>query len=174
MARISFLSKENASADIQTMFTKMENSGTPILNLFKVMAHCPKVGRNFMRLGNAILFKGVVPPNLRELAILRVGNIYDATYEFTQHVPIALQNGVTQEQIEDLPNWQKSGKFNEGEQAILQYTDEVTKNIRVKNETFTALKKFLSEEAIVELTTAIGYYGTVSKIVEALQIELEK
>jgi 4-carboxymuconolactone decarboxylase len=173
MARISFLSKEKTAPELREMFQKMENSGMPVLNLFKVMAHCPKVGRNFLRLGNAILFKGAVPPNLRELAILRVGNIYQATYEFTQHVPIARQTGVKQEQIDALSNWEKSGNFNEQEQAVLRYTDEVTKNIRVKDDTFAAVRNFLSEEGVVELTTAIGYYGMVCRILEALQVELE-
>jgi alkylhydroperoxidase family enzyme len=65
----------------------MEDNGFRILNLYKVMAHCPEVGVNFLRLGNAILFKGAVPAILRELAILRVGNLYQAKYEFTQHIP---------------------------------------------------------------------------------------
>lgn len=173
MARVSLLNKEQAAPDIREMFQKMEDNGFRVLNLFKVMAHCPRVGRYFLRMGNSILFKGAVPPNLRELAILRVGNIYQAKYEFTQHVPIALQTGVKQEQIDALPDWEKSGKFNEQERAILRYTDEVTKNIRVRDDTFAAVRSFLSEEGIVELTTTIGYYGMVCRILEALQVELE-
>jgi len=173
MARISFLGKEQAAPQMRERFQKMEDNGFRILNVYKVMAHCPDVGLNFLRLGNAILFKGTVPPNLRELAILRVGNIYQAKYEFTQHTPIALRTGLKQEQIDDLPNWESSGKFNQQERSVLQYTDEVTKNIRVKDDTFAAVRSFLSEEGIVELTTAIGYYGMVCRILEALQIELE-
>ena len=174
MARVSFLAKEQAAPEIREMFQKMEDNGFRVLNLFKVMAHSPKVGRNFLRLGNAILFKGAVPPNLREMAILRVGHINQANYEWTQHVPIALRAGVRQEQIEALPIWENSGKFNEQERAILRYTDEVAKNIRVKDDTFAGVRSFLSEEGIVELTTTIGYYGMVCRILEALQVELEK
>ena len=173
MARISFLGKGQAAPQMRERFQKMEDHGFRILNLYKVMAHCPEVGLNFLRLGNAILFKGTVPPNLRELAILRVGNIYQAKYEFTQHIPIALRTGLRQEQIDDLPNWESSGKFSQQERAVMRYTDEVTKNIRVKEDTFAAVRSFLSEEGIVELTTAIGYYGMVCRILEALQVELE-
>ena len=173
MARISFLEKEQAPPQMRERFQQMVDNGFRILNLYKVMAHCPEVGINFLRLGNAILFKGTVPPSLRELAILRVGNISQAKYEFTQHIPIALRTGLKQEQIDDLPNWESSGKFNQQERAVLRYTDEVTKNIRVKDDTFAAIRGFLSEEGIVELTTAIGYYGMVCRILEALQVELE-
>ncbi len=173
MARVSLLSNEQAAPEIREMFEKIEANGFRVINLYRVMAHCPRVGRYFLRLGNSILFKGGVPPNLRELAILRVGNICQANYEFTQHVPIALQTGVKREQVDALPDWEKSGEFNERERAVLRYTDEVTKNIRVKDETFAAVRSFLSEEGIVELTTTIGYYGMVSRILEAFQVELE-
>jgi alkylhydroperoxidase family enzyme len=167
------MKKEEAAPQIKERFQKMEDKGFRILNLYKVMAHCPEVGSNFLRLGNAILFKGVVPPHLRELAILRVGNICQAKYEFTQHIPIALRTGLKQGQIDDLPNWESSEKFSHQERSVLRYTDEVIKNIRVKDETFSAVRDFLSEEGIVELTTAIGYYGMVCRLLEALQVELE-
>jgi len=173
MARVGLLNKEQAAPEIREMFQKMEKNGSRILNIFKVMAHCPQVGYHFLRLGNSILFKGTVPPTLRELAILRVGQINQAKYEWTHHVPIALRMGVREEQIDALNDWENSGKFNEQERAVLRYTDEVTKNIRVKDDTFAGVRGFLSEEGVVELTTTIGYYGMVCRILEALQIELE-
>ena len=174
MARVSLLDKEQASPEFRERFQKMEEGGHRVLNLFKVMAHSPQVGRRFLGLGNAILFKGVVPPTLRELAILRVGHINQANYEWTQHVPIALRVGVRQAQIDALPEWETSGEFDETEQAILRYTDEETLNIRVRDETFAAVRAILTEEGVVELTTTIGYYGMVCRILEALQVELEQ
>jgi alkylhydroperoxidase family enzyme len=173
MARVSLLDKDQVSSEFQKSFQKMEESGRPVLNLFRVMAHAPQVGYRFLGLGNAILLKGVVPPNLRELAILRVGQLNQATYEWTQHVPIALRVGVRQTQIDALMHWENSSEFDEREKAVLKYTDEETKNIRVQDETFAAVRAILSEEGIVELTTTIGYYAMVCRILEALQVELE-
>jgi alkylhydroperoxidase family enzyme len=173
MARVKILDKDQASPELQERFQKMEDSGRPVLNLFKIMAHSPQVGRRFLQLGTAILLKGVVPPNLRELAILRVGQINQAKYEWTQHVPIALRVGVRQAQIDALPEWEYSSEFSETEKAVLRYTDEETLNIRVTDETFDAVRAILSEEGVVELTTAIGYYGMVCRILEVLQVELE-
>ena len=66
MARISLLNQESASPEFQETFRQITDRGGRVLNLFKTMAHSPQVGFRFFRLGNAILFKGVVPPNLRE------------------------------------------------------------------------------------------------------------
>lgn len=173
MARVSLLTNEQAPPEVREMFEKIEANGFRVLNLYRVMAHSPKVGRNFLRLGNSILYKGAVPTNLRELSILRVGQINQANYEYRQHVPIALRAGVRQEQIDALAEWESSKHFKEKERAVLRYTDELTKNIRVKDETFAALRKFLNEEEMVELTTVIGYYGMVCRILEAFQVELE-
>jgi len=173
MARVSLLKEESAAPELRETFRQMTEKGRPVLNLFKIMAHSPQVGYQFLRLGNAILFRGVVPPHLRELAILRVGFINKAVYEWTQHVPIALRVGVRQAQIDALSQWENSTEFSDTEKAILLYTDEETLNIRVKDETFAAVRAILSEEGIVELTTAIGYYGMVCRILETLQVELE-
>jgi 4-carboxymuconolactone decarboxylase len=174
MARVSLLDKDQAPPEFQERFQKMEEGGHRVLNLFKVMAHSPQVGRRFLGLGTAILLKGVVPPTLRELAILRVGQINQANYEWTQHVPIALRVGVRQAQIDALAKWEHSPEFNETEKAILRYTDEETLNCRVGDETFAAVREILTEEGIVELTTTIGYYGMACRILEALQVELEQ
>lgn len=89
------------------------------------------------------------------------------------HTPIGLQAGVSQNQIDEISDWAVSTEFNDQERAVLGYTDEVTRDIRVKDETFAKLRDFLNEHAIVELTASISYYCMVSRILVALQIELE-
>ncbi|HAM50688.1 MAG TPA: carboxymuconolactone decarboxylase family protein [Nitrospiraceae bacterium] len=174
MARVSIPEKDQVSNELKDLFQSMEQRGARILNVYKVMAHCPRVGREFLRLGNAILFNGSLPPKLRELAILRVGDLAEATYEWTQHVPLGLTAGLTEEQIKAMHGWKDSPLFSNQERAILQYTDEVAQNIRVSEKTFKGVRDFLTEEQVVELTTTIGYYGMVSRILEALEIELEE
>ncbi|MCX6004945.1 MAG: carboxymuconolactone decarboxylase family protein [Chloroflexi bacterium] len=173
MARVSYVEKEQAEPLIKEMFQKMEDQKLPILNLFKVMGHCPHIGRNFIRLGNAILKNDELSPKLRELAILRVGSLAGSVYEFTKHVPIGKWAGLSQEQVESISNWTASDKFDDQERAVLAYTDEVASDVKVKDETFNKLKTFLDEKGIVKLTAAIGYYGMVSRILVALQVDLE-
>lgn len=174
MARVSIPEKEQVSDELRATFEKTAARGGRVLNIFKVMAHCPDVGSDFLRLGNSLLRKGRLDPRPRELAILRVGRLAWAHYEWTQHVAVARRVGVPDCQIEALPAWRDSDRFNDHERAVLQYTDEVAEQIRVGDATFQSVKGFLSEEQIVELTTVIGYYGMVSRILAALQVELEE
>ncbi len=173
MPRVSLVEKDQAEPKVKQLYQSVENHGSKVLNLFKVMGHCPYIGLNFQRLGNSILLGEVLSPRLRELAILRVGNLAGAEYEFKQHIPRALEAGASKKQVDEISDWASSAAFNDQERAVLQYTDEVAQHIGAADDTFAKLRSFLSEHEIVELTTAIGYYGMVCRILVALQIELE-
>ena len=173
MARVSFVEKGQGLPMVEDLYQRMENREQRLLNLFKVLGHSPYIGLNWHRLGNSILTGEELPPRLREIAILRVGSLTKSDYEFTQHTNIGLSAGLTQEQIQAIHDWQSSPLFNEQERAVLAYVDEVERDIKVSDNTFTALKGFLSEHAIVELTVVIGYYGMVCRFLIALYVELE-
>ncbi len=174
MQRISLVEKEQAHHRVRELYQKIEGNGVNVTNLFKVMGHMPYIGLRFQQMGSAILHGEELASNLRELAILRVGTLTQADYELAQHRPIALECGVRQHQIDEVTDWMTSAEFDEREKALLSYTDEVVQNIKVRDETFARLKDFFNEHAIVELTTVIGFYCMVSRILVALQIELEE
>lgn len=96
MARVSLVEKNQAHPMVKELYQKNETQSGHILNLWKVMGHCPYIGLNFQRLGNSLLKGEELSPRLRELAILRVGNLAQSDYEFKQHTAIALQCGVGQ------------------------------------------------------------------------------
>ncbi|MFC1874355.1 carboxymuconolactone decarboxylase family protein [Chloroflexota bacterium] len=174
MQRVSLVEKEQCHPKVKELYQKIESNGVNVINLFKVMGHMPYIGLRFQQMGNAILRGEELTSDLRELAILRVGTLTQSDYELAQHRPIALECGVRQRQIDEVRDWTTSAEFDEREKAVLSYTDEVVQNIKVKDETFTKLKDFFNEHVIVELTTVIGFYCMVSRILVALQIEMEE
>ncbi len=174
MARVPLLEADQAHPKVREIFQKIEANGHQIVNLYKVLAHSPELCTAFIRFGNKILFRGALPPPLRELAILRVSEVTDANYERTKHIEIAGQVGVPEAKIKAIPDWSGSEAFDDLERAVLQYTDEVTRNVRVSEETFAQLRKHLDDAAVVELTVTIGFYNMVSRILESLQVELEE
>ncbi|MDD5191247.1 MAG: carboxymuconolactone decarboxylase family protein [Dehalococcoidales bacterium] len=173
MARVKYVEKADAHPQVKDLYDKIEERGQKVIKLWKVMGHLPYIGLNYQRMGNSILKGEELPPKLREIAIIRLGYIDRSKYEFTQHTRIGLRVGLTQKQIDDIGDWQKSKAYSEEERAVLAYTDEVEKNIQVKDETFANLKKHLNEHQIVELTAAIGFYGMTCRILEALQVDME-
>ncbi|MBI9074712.1 MAG: carboxymuconolactone decarboxylase family protein [Desulfatibacillum sp.] len=173
MARIPLLEKDQADPIMQDLYTKTEAGGFPVLNLFKALAHTPKMGRDFLRLGTAILSKGDLSPTLRELAILRIGHVNKAHYEWTQHVRIGKHLGLSEEKIQAVKDWKNSSILNDEEKAVLAYTDDVNANIRASDQIFQKIVDLFGHRIAVELTVTIGYYGAVSRILESLDIQLE-
>ncbi len=173
MPRVSLVEKEQAHHIVKELYENLVKGGWPVINLYKVLGHCPYIARNFQRMGNSILRGEELSPKLRELAILRVGVLAQSEYEFAKHFVIGKEAGISQKQIDNISNWASSPEFNDKERSVLAYTDEVATDIRVRDETFATLQNFLNEHEIVELTITIGYYGMVCRILVALQVELE-
>ena len=173
MARVSFVEKTQAHSMVKDLYQRNEDRRGFVTNLGKVMGHCPYIGLNFERMGNSLRRGEELAPGLRELSILCVGHLTQSEYEFAHHSTLALQCGISKQQIDEVSQWATSKLFNEEERAVLGYTEEVTLDIRVKDETYARLRSLFSEHTIVELTALIGYYCMVCRILVALQVELE-
>jgi 4-carboxymuconolactone decarboxylase len=144
------------------------------LNVARMIANASDaVFQNFSRLGNSLMTRGKLPNKLREIAILRNARFCNSVYEYTQHVPIAKAAGLSDEQIAAIDNWQDKRCFNEIERLVLQFTDEVARNVKGSNQTLEALKQHLGSGEIVELIMAIGFWGMVARVLETTEVELE-
>jgi len=174
MARVRLIEKEQAPPEVREIFQKIEDNEAKILNLYKVVANSPGLLLNFIRLGNSIIGRMELPSRLREIVILRVARLTGSEYEWAQHAPVALQVGISQKQLDSISDWKNSAEFNNKERAVLQYTDEVARNVTVTDQTFNTLKNFFGEQTIVELTMTIGYYEMVARLLVPLQVELDE
>ena len=68
-------------------------------NLHKLLVNSPDMARAFDGIGGYIRFNSKLDPRLRELAILQVGWMEKSEYEFTHHVKIGKEFGVTDDDI---------------------------------------------------------------------------
>jgi alkylhydroperoxidase family enzyme len=77
----------------------------------------------------------------------------------------AIYDGVLLERLDALPEWRTSPLFGPPERAALAYAEEATRNKRVSDETFAALREHFDDRAIVEITflTALeNYYNLLN------------
>ena len=173
MQRVPFVKMEEAPQEVHSLFDKMESRGAQVLNLHRVLAHSPAAALNYIRLGNSLLERSKLDRKLRELAVLRVSYLAGCDYEWAHHLPIALRLGVSREQAASIARWQEASVFDGMEQAVLRYTDEVALKVQVAPETFAALRRYLDEVSIVELSLSIAYWGMTARLLVAMQIDLE-
>jgi AhpD family alkylhydroperoxidase len=141
-----------------------------VLHLYQMLLHSPPVAEGWLAYLTAIRQKSSLAPALRELVIMRVAILNHAPYEAEQHAPIALKEGVTQAQLDDLVQWQASDCYTPAQRAVLELTDGMTLSVQVPAAAVAAARGFLNDRELVELVATVGAYNMVSRFLEALEI----
>ena len=81
-------------------------------------------------------------------------------------------NGVSDEKLLDLPNYDKSPYYSVRERLALEYADRITLTSEdVADELFDRLQAQFTAEEIVELTCTIAFENFLSKFHHALLVE---
>jgi AhpD family alkylhydroperoxidase len=168
MARIAYADLNNPEAKPLVERIVAERGG--VLHLYQMLLHSPTVASGWLNYLTAIRQQSTLSGALRELVIMRIAILNGAPYEAEQHAPIALKEGVTQAQLNELATWQDSTLFDAIQRAVLGYTDAMTRDIHVSPEIFAAVKAVMTDRLLVELTATVGAYNMVSRFLEALQI----
>jgi alkylhydroperoxidase family enzyme len=173
MARIPYANFESDDATRALAEQIRRERGGKVLNLYRMLLHSPPVARGWLAMFTAIRQQSLLPGRYRELAILRVAVINDAEYEFTQHIPFAAKEGVSQAQLAALREGKVPDGFDMRDRAVLDYAEAMTREIRVPDEIFERVRDAFSEREIVELTATVAGYNLVSRFLEAMQIDHE-
>jgi len=168
MARIPYRDIESAPERIKELLAK--NKGA---NIFRMMAHADNALEPYLRLGHALLFKGELDPKLREMAIVRVGQLCGAPYEVLAHEKIAKDVGTAPDKIAALGQGSRAAIFTPLERDVVRLAEEMTVMKRGAPNTVEALHKALGPRALAELVMSIGYYLLTSTFLETFQIDLE-
>src|ERR1700741_2084994 len=123
MGRLPYLEADQVAPDYRDMLKRNPN-------LHKLLVNSPDMARAFNGVGNFIRFKSKLDPRLRELAILQVGWMEKSEYEFTHHVKIGREFGVTAEDISGLiaETEGMQSRLEPLARAILKGAREMTKN----------------------------------------------
>jgi alkylhydroperoxidase family enzyme len=151
--------------------------GGKLLNLDRMLLHSPNFAKGWNAMFGAIRNQLSVPAKLRELAIMQIGVLNKAEYEWIQHEGEFLKAGGTKEQLQALRNIDAAGNdsklFDESERATLALTREMTNRIAVSDATMKRVRALLPDQQVVELVGTIAGYNMVSRFVVATGVELE-
>ena len=83
--------------------------------------------------------------------------------------------GVAEEKIDQLASYATSPLYDEAERAALAYADAMTVTGRdVTDELFARLRRFYTDDEIVELTAIVAWENSSSKFNRALRVPSQK
>jgi len=153
-------------------------AGGKLLNLDRVLLYSPSYAKGWNGMFAAIRGQLSLDPKLRELAIMAIGALNRADYEWAQHEGEFLKAGGTKEQLaamrKDYAAASEDARlFDEKERAAMALTREMTKDVAVAPATMRRVRAALPDAQVVELAGTIAGYNMVSRFVVALGVEVE-
>ena len=168
MARLPYLDADQLPPEHKELLKR------PI-NLTRLLVNSPGMARAFHGLGGYIRNKSTLDPRLRELAILQVGWMEKSEYEFTHHVKIGKEFGVTDADIQALMD-ETAGKPTSLEpltKAVLRGAREMVRELAMSDATFAEIKKDLSNEHMTDLVLTIAFYCAVVRVLATMKMDNE-
>ena len=170
MPRVSFPSSDEQSADYRRAV-----ANRPPLNLYRMLPRAGAVAVRFLEMGETIRKGLALPPQLREIAIVRVGVRTGAKYEVHHHSALARRAGVTDDVIAAIKDVGPGGlaALDSGTSLVVRYVDALIDEVRADDDLFAAMETSIGTDQVAELTMVIGFYLLVSRFLTNFDIEIE-
>ena len=168
MARVPYLEVSDLPAEHRDLLKRR-------IALHQALVNSPDAARAFGVLGQFIRYGSKLDPRLRELAILQVGWLARSPYEWSHHVKLGHDFGVTDDDIRGLidDTAGRPTRLDDMARLVLRAAREMTEAGAMAEQTFAALHKSLGNEQIVDLTITIAFYNAVVRVLATLRIDVE-
>ena len=131
---------------------------------FNVLLRSPEMGDLGQQFGASTRFATTVPRRLYELAIIITARHWTSQFEWTAHHRGALQAGIAPAIADAIAEGRRPAAMARDEEAVYNFATELLQTKQVSDATFAAAKSVLSERGVVELINVMGWYSTVSML----------
>jgi alkylhydroperoxidase family enzyme len=170
MGRLAYPDPESLDGTSAAIIAK-----SPI-NLFRMLANNPGLLKHWYEFGEWIRWDGRLDARLRELAILMVGALTLSPYEFSHHVKIGRQFGVTDEDLAAVvacARRSQPAQLGETEALVLAAARELTENVTLSGQLWAELGQRMDQSAVLELIAVVGFYNMVVRVLAAVELDVE-
>jgi alkylhydroperoxidase family enzyme len=145
----------------------------PMLNIFRTLAHHPKLLKRWLVFGGHVLGKSTLPPRERELAILRIGWRCRSEYEWGQHAAIGRACGLSDEEVRRTTEAATAPGWSAFDAAIVRAVDELHDDAFLSDTSWQALTAKWSTEQVIDFVFAVGQYNLVSMALNSFGVQLD-
>jgi alkylhydroperoxidase family enzyme len=172
--RVAPLDEGEWNDEVRDVLGGLMRAGGRVLNIFATLAHHPKLMKRWLVFGNHVLGKSTLSPRERELAILRIGWLCRAEYEWGQHVVISRGLGISDEDIERVAAGPDDPGWDPFEATVLRAVDELHDDAIIGDATWKALSERYDTQQLMDLVFTVGQYNLVSMALNTLGVQLDE
>ncbi|MBV9511080.1 MAG: carboxymuconolactone decarboxylase family protein [Caulobacteraceae bacterium] len=172
--RIAPLQDDELSPEQAEALQPVREGTMGVLNIFRTLARAPKALARFNQWGAYVLSRrNDLPARQRETVILRTGWLCRSGYEWTQHVEIGLQAGLSRDEIERIKHGADAG-WSAPDAALIRATDELKADQFIGEATWTELGRHFTEKQRMDLVFTVAQYVQVSMILNTFGVQLDE
>lgn len=140
-------------------------------NALSTFVNHPALAKAFLGFNIHLLYGSTLPPRIRELAILRVAHRRECGYEWTHHVTLAKQTGISDDEIAAV---RRGDAHDEFERAVLTGVDELDEKSQLSDKTWAALGERLDDRQRMDYIFTVGCYTLLAMAFNTFGVALEE
>jgi 4-carboxymuconolactone decarboxylase len=144
----------------------------PSSNIIGIFAQYPALAKAFFTF-NSHLFRSSLSARHREILTVRVGWLRHAEYEWAQHVRMAKQVGLTDEEVEAINVGPDSPVWGPEDGAVLRAVDELVNDRYISDDTWKQLAGYLDRKQVMDLAFTVGAYDLLGMAMNTFGVQLD-
>jgi len=143
------------------------------LQVLGTMAHHPALAQAFFTFNGHILGASTLTERQRELLIMRVAADRRCGYEWAQHLFMARDAGLTDEEIGRIAYGPDAPFWTDVEAAMLRGVDELVHDGAISESTWQVLSGDLDEQQLLDLIFTVGLYDLLARLFASLELTID-
>jgi len=131
---------------------------------FVQLMYTPELNSLLQLMTAELRYKTAIPEPERLTAILSIARHWDAQVEFFVHMPLAREQGFSEELIKQFARGQHPTGLTEGQEMVYDFVQQVLVKGRVSDETFDKVAGRFGKVMALELTMLIGAFTILAHV----------
>ena len=143
------------------------------LNVLGTMAHHPALAQAYFTFNGHVLLATTLTERQRELIIMRVAAVRKSGYEWAQHLFVARDVGLTDEEIGRIGYGPDAPFWSDLDAAMLRAVDELVEDASISQSTWGMLVADLDTQQVLDLICTVSAYDTLARIFNSLELDVD-
>ena len=167
MTRVPALSRDGLSEEARGVYDEIMATRGEVDKPFEILLSSPQLLQRIAHLGSYIRYSSSLPASIRECIILAAAQETKCEFEWIGHEPQAREAGVSEKTIQALRNGEIPSSLKKDEDAVIRFTYETLRNLKVTDATFCKVQDIFGIEGTTEIAATLGYYVMLASIINA-------
>lgn len=142
------------------------------IEFLRILAVHPPLGVPLATFTMHLLRASTLPVLIREIAILRTVCLHRSEFQWSAHVKLAQEAGMTMEQIESIKRGADTPGRPDLERSVLRAVDSIATDSEVDPQAWDVVAKHFDRQQLLDLLFTVGNYAMVAMAMNTLRVSL--